>query len=236
MRLVITRPRKDAVALADRLERSGHSILIEPLLDIVPASAQIPDLPYQAILLSSAHAARQLAGFAFLHGIPVLTVGEKTAAAASGSGFRNVTAAGGDAGSLLSLAGDRLSPEKGPVLYASGKHIARDLKSDLEARGFGVVQRVVYEARPADRLSEGVAAALSRHELDGAVLLSARTARIWCSLVSQAGLAERLVGVTHFCLSNAVAEAVGCGCTVPLRVIVAAAPSVDSIMNRINAV
>ncbi|WP_342640393.1 uroporphyrinogen-III synthase [Rhodoligotrophos ferricapiens] len=235
MRLVVTRPQEDAAALASRLETMGHEVLIEPLLRIKPLPDGTPRLPYQAILLSSAHAARLLAKRVDLHSIPVLAVGETTAAAAAEAGFSRVEAAAGDAASLLALALERLSPKAGVILYATGQHIARDLNGDLERRGYVVQRSVLYEAEPAVCFSDALVAALKERQVDGAVLLSARTASVWCGLAEKAGLRERLGGVMHFCLSAAVAEAITRAWGESLHVAVAAEPTLNSIMDRIGA-
>lgn len=235
MRLVITRPQEDAVALAKRLESRGHEVIVDPLLEIqYLEDAMVPDRPYRAILVSSAHAARRLGALtAGRRDIPVLAVGDRTAEVARQVGFTKVTAAEGDARSLLALALKSLSPTDGPLLYCTGRDIARDLKADLEAYGFDVDRSIIYEALTARQLSPVTINALSAGWADGVVLLSPRTATTWHRLAVEAGVAEHLSALTHFCLSDAVANALNTDRPVPLRVTVAAKPSLDSMMQAI---
>ena len=86
MRVLLTRPRPDSEALAARLAAYGVDTLIEPLLTIVPAGKEEPNLAgVQALVVTSANGARALGrvrtrpdGPAF----PVYAVGAASAAAA----------------------------------------------------------------------------------------------------------------------------------------------------------
>ncbi|MEE8274408.1 MAG: uroporphyrinogen-III synthase, partial [Alphaproteobacteria bacterium] len=97
MRVLITRPREDAEALAEALAVRGVEALVEPLLEIVPLNPGDFDLAgVQAALLTSANGARALAAATGSRDVPVLAVGEATAAAARAAGFAEVAVAGGD--------------------------------------------------------------------------------------------------------------------------------------------
>src|SRR5262249_21402961 len=104
MRLIITRPREDADALKVTLERLGHSVILSPLLEIVPiGDPVVPDEQYQLIALTSANAARVMSrrgGLAKVRGLPVFAVGLQSAEAAWAAGFTNVRMAGGGAAGL----------------------------------------------------------------------------------------------------------------------------------------
>src|SRR2546430_15235921 len=101
MRLIVTRPRQDAESLKAKLEALGHSVILSPLLEVVPiADTVIPDKPYQLIALTSANGARALSrhrALPKLHRLPAFTVGAQSAGAAKSVGFTNVHMAGGDA-------------------------------------------------------------------------------------------------------------------------------------------
>ena len=104
MRVLITRPDRDAAGLAAELGRRGHEAISAPLLTIAPLPAPA-DLEArvracQAILLTSANGARALAGATALRSRPVYAVGQATAAAAEGHGFSTVFSADGDAPAL----------------------------------------------------------------------------------------------------------------------------------------
>ena len=206
MRLLITRPEQDAGALAAALSEHGHSARLEPLIAIVPdPDAVIPDKRYQAVLVTSANGVRALAGnagFERLQGTPVLAVGRASAEASRQAGFARIEDASGDLHDLVRLVGEHCSPAAGPLLYAAGKVISGDLKAMLEAEGYEVDRVVLYDAVPAERLTSGALSALRSGEIDGVLHFSPRTARVWARLAPND--ARDLV---HFCLSQAVADA-----------------------------
>ncbi len=208
MRVLITRPREDARALAEALAGRGVEAIVEPLLEIAPLPADDLDLDgAQAILLTSANGARALAAATPRRDLAVLAVGQATAAAARTAGFRDAAAAGGDVAALAALAGERCDPAAGPLIHVSGSVVAGDLGGRLAARGFTVRRVALYEARPAAALSRAAATALSQGALDAVLLFSPRTAKAFVTLAQQAGLAAALGRVRALCLSAAVAEA-----------------------------
>lgn len=72
---------------------------------------------------------------------------------------------------------------------------------------------------------------LSWSRIDGAVFLSARTAAVFCSLVIASGLTDACSGMMAFAISSQVAEVLK-----PAgfrRVVVAAAPSLDGVVEAI---
>ena len=208
MRVLITRPREDARALTEALAGRGVEAIVEPLLEIAPLPADDLDLGgAQAILLTSANGARALGAATPRRDLPVLAVGQATAAAARTAGFRDAAAAGGDVAALAALADERCDPAAGPLIHVSGSVVAGDLGRRLAARGFTVRRVALYEARPAAALSRAAATALSQGALDAVLLFSPRTAKAFVTLAQQAGLAAALGRVRALCLSAAVAEA-----------------------------
>ena len=207
MRVLITRPREDAGAIAEKLAARGVETINEPLLEIVPVAAGDLDLDgVQAILLTSANGARALAA-APRRDVPVLAVGEATAAAARAAGFAHVAVAGGDVAALAGLAEERCAPGGGPLVHISGSVVADDLAGRLAACGFTVRREVRYEARAASALSPTAVAALSDGAVDAVLLFSPRTAKAFVTLARKAGLAACLRRIRALCLSAAVADA-----------------------------
>lgn len=239
MHLLITRPQPDAEALAAELAARGHRASIAPLLATAPrADATIPQKPWQAVLVTSANAVRAAEALGLIGSLrawPVLAVGEASAQAARAAGFGEVTEAGGDLESLAGLASRRFAPGAGPLLYLSGVAVSGDLKGRLEAGGFAVERVVLYEAAAAAALPEAAAEALKEGDLDGVLLYSPRSARIWCALVADAGLDRAAAGLVHFCLSQAVAEALAPLDLDPSRIAVAARPRQEALLALLEA-
>ena len=62
MKVLVTRPEADAAPIAAELAARGHTVMIEPLLTIVPKPDAVVDLSdVQALALTSANGARVLA-------------------------------------------------------------------------------------------------------------------------------------------------------------------------------
>ncbi|MEQ9640341.1 MAG: uroporphyrinogen-III synthase [Alphaproteobacteria bacterium] len=208
MRLLLTRPAQDSVALAAELERRGHTAVVEPMLDIRP----LPHAPLglvgaQAILLTSANGARALLGRSVGHYMPIYAVGNATARAARDAGFSRVESAAGDVEALADLVIARLDPAAGRLVHVAGSAVAGDLAGRLIDAGFDVARAVLYAAEPATALSPACRDNLHAGSLDGALFFSPRSARAFARLVRAADCEDACRRVTGFFLSDAVAVA-----------------------------
>ncbi len=213
MRLLVTRPDEDAHALLNKLEAMGHRALAAPLLTIhrLPDVA-LPQGDWQALLVTSANGVRALAQHpdaARFMAVPVCAVGDASAAAARAAGFARVSAATGDVEGLRALVVRELKPEGGSLLHVAGSVVAGDLKGALESHGFRVERVVLYEAMVADHLPEGARETIVAGEVDGVLLYSPRTAATFAALIKAAGLGDHMRGLRAYCLSEAVAAALG---------------------------
>ena len=87
MRVLITRPEREATTLATALAERGHVPVIAPLfhLEILrpPAEFAADLFECQAVLLSSANGARAFAEATEQRGKPILAVGDTTAVSSS---------------------------------------------------------------------------------------------------------------------------------------------------------
>jgi len=207
MRVLVTRPRADAEALVGELAERGHDAQIEPLLDIRVRDVEVDVTGVQALLITSANGVRAFAELSDVRDLRVLTVGESSAEAARKLGFVGVESAGGDAEALAQLAIARLDPADGPLFHAAGTVTAGQLQERLTAAGFEVRRTPLYEAVPAERLSEETRTSLQRGGLDAALFFSPRTAKVFVTLLYAEGIAHTSQGVRAICLSEAVASA-----------------------------
>lgn len=100
------RPEPGNTRTADRFRRAGHVVRQLPLFAVRPLDWQVPDpARYDTLLLTSANAVRQAgAGLAALRHLPVVAVGEATAAAARAAGLSVALTGTGDAGGALTAA------------------------------------------------------------------------------------------------------------------------------------
>ncbi len=217
MRLLVTRAEPGATATAARIAAAGAQALVSPLLAIEPLVWTPPPGDFDAIVLTSANAARHAfhdagPGPAGLAGLPCLAVGAATAAAARAAGFANVTSADGDAGALFAAAA---AAGLARLLHLAGE----DRTTVTLPPGLTVVAVPVYRAVLVP-LSDAAAAALAAGGVDRVLLASVRTARHFAAECDRLALGRsRLAIVT---ISAAVAAAAGAGWR---DVAVAAAPN-----------
>jgi len=190
MQALLTRPREEAQGLATALALRGVDAIIEPMMEVHYCAAAPLDLTtVQAILCTSANGVRALARAAGERELPLLAVGEATAARARAEGFTAVASAGGSVTDLARLAAARLQPEDGPLLHVAGNVVAGDLAGALRAHGFVIERKVLYEARPVQALSASAVRALRCGAIDFALFFSPRTAAIFVKLAGSAGVA-----------------------------------------------
>jgi uroporphyrinogen-III synthase len=234
MRLLVTRPREDAETIAGLLRARGHHAVIAPLLEIrLHSGDPLPLEGVQAILATSANGVRALAARTARREIPLYAVGPQTAETARQSGFSSVRSAEGDAAALVEIVAAQLDPHQGVLFHAAGAETAGRLRQALAARGFQVETSVLYEAAQIERLPDNVAAELGAGALDGVLLFSPRSARIFASLVEAAGLSEACAKLGAYCISAATAAALG-GANFS-RVSVAGAPNQEAMLSLLPA-
>ena len=236
MKVVLTRPDPDNDALSDALSTHGIACLVAPMLTIEATDA--PGLgeavsAAQAILATSANGVRALAAAAEGRDLPLIAVGDATAAAATTAGFAKVTSANGDSAALAVLAEAELDPKAGPLVHVAGSHVAGDLDTILGAAGFDYRRIEVYDAVATTTLPSALSEALRGASVDGVAFFSPRTAATFVSLAREAGLADTLKSVTAYCLSDAVAAAVEANLW--RRVITAPRPRIDALVDQVIA-
>ena len=204
MRLLVTRPEPDATRSATLLRARGHDVLVAPVLATQTIEAEIAG-PYAALLMTSANAARAAAHDVTLRQLPVFAVGERTAEAARARRYGNVVSANGALPELVQLIATRLAPSSGRLLYLAGEDRSGDLGGELAAHGLKVDTVVIYRVVAAERLPAELGQAFSAGQLDAALHYSARSAATVRRLAGEAGALNALLGLMHYCLSEAVA-------------------------------
>jgi uroporphyrinogen-III synthase len=216
MRMLVTRPLPGGAATVARLQALGHEALLTPLLETQAVAWQMPDAAPQAVMITSAAAAR-LAGdaAAAFHRLPTYAVGDATAAAARAAGFADVRA--GEAGVQALLT----------AMAAAGLtrvlHLAGEDRTDVAAPdGLMLQVRTVYRAalRPLPSLPS----------VDFVLVYSARTAAHFAAEVDRLGLARGDVAIAA--ISPAALAAAGGGWQ---QAVAAARPDEDAMLAAIAA-
>jgi uroporphyrinogen-III synthase len=198
---LITRPEAQSAALAARLVEKGYEPVIAPLFEVSSRSVAVPP-GVQAILVTSGNSLAALP----VVDRPIFAVGDATAERARGLGFRTIYSAGADATALAGLVAARLNPVDGAVFLASGAGQGFGLASDLRGRGFRVVRRVCYEARPVRRLPRAAELAIRSGELGVVLFLSAETALTFVRLLPSE-CAPALASVIAVAIGKTTADA-----------------------------
>ena len=206
MRLLVTRPEPDATRTAETLRARGHEVLVAPLLATLAIAADFAG-PYDAVLMTSANAARALAGHprrGELARLPCLTVGGRTAEAARAAGFTDPISADRALSDLVDLVAARFD-RSARLLYLAGEDRAGDLAGDLARGGIAVDTVVIYRALAAEKLPAHLAEALKHRSLDGALHYSRRSVMTLLTHARHAGAVDALNNLAHYCLSAEVA-------------------------------
>ena len=235
---IVTRPAEDAGRFLRAAERARRRALSMPVIDIhFINDALIAPRPWQAVAITSANGARAIArraDRAHLVQAKAVCVGPASTAAAIDAGFLHILQAPrGDVEGVIDVIRTQLKPADGPILYASGAVTRGALEQQLAAAGFEVVRQVLYEARPAERLTPDAERAL-REEEGTVALYSPRSAKIWARLVHDAGLAEPAARWQYACLSANVAAALREALPAVRHVAVAARPEEDALLKMLG--
>lgn len=203
--VLILRPQPGADATAARTRALGLTPYVAPLFRIVPRDWTPPAMPFDALLVTSANAARAI-GSHLDRRLPVYAVGEATGAALTG--FERVIAGQSDVVEIVARA--RADGVKRLL------HLGGEDRTSFDPGDIAIETRVVYAAEacpPAPAFAE----ALERGAV--ALLHSARAARRFRDL---AGPAHRIAAI-----SPAVLAAAGTGW---IQVATAERPADDALL------
>ena len=223
--ILVTRPEPGASATAARLRAAGLDPVVAPFLTIRSITARLPPPgAVQAVLVASGNAIDRIP--AAYYGLPLLAVGDATAARAAQAGFHDVHSAGGDAAALAALAASQLDYLAGPLLLAAGHTQSFVLAADLRRHGFRVQRRVVYTAVNVARFPAVAQTAIGKG-LRAAMFFSTETAEAFVQLLPPE-LVPALAGTDALAIGSAAAAAVR---HLPWRTVrVAVSPTQDGVL------
>lgn len=205
--LLILRPQPGADATAKRAAAMGLEAIVAPLFRIIPRDWILPDASFDALLVTSANAARAI-DLRVDRALPVYAVGAPTRAALLDAGFTDVAAGESDVTEIVKQA----AAEGMKSLL----HLAGEDRTAFEPAELRIETRVIYAAEPCDP-PPAFAEALERGAV--ALLHSARAARRFRAL---AETGHRIAAI-----SPAVLAAAGTGWTATA---VAARPTDEALL------
>jgi uroporphyrinogen-III synthase len=221
VRLLVTRPQPDGERTAAALRARGHDVVVAPLMRIEPVDFELPPERLRAVVLTSANAARAVAGHSRhdeLTALTAFTVGRQTARAARAAGFHRIRSADGDRDDLVGLLRAECAGAPGTLLYLAGEDRAGDLAAELAKAGIPLVTVVAYRAVKAEQFPPAVAAALAERSLDGVLHFSRRSAESYLACAARAGVEEAALEPVHLCLSAQVAEPLAAAGAAAIRI------------------
>lgn len=190
-RALVLRPEPGNARTCDALRAAGVEAVALPLFAVAPCAWQVPEASaFDALLLTSANGVRHAGdGLRALAGLPMVAVGEATAAAARAAGLTVAITGTGDAAAAVALA----------ARYPRLLHLAG--RDRVEAPGVTAVTVYASDALP-------VAGDVMDAAEDAVVLLHSRRAALrFVTLFAD----RRRDAVRIVALSPAVAQAVGAG-------------------------
>jgi uroporphyrinogen-III synthase len=193
---------------------------------------EIAERAYAGVIMTSANAARALAGHpqrAQLARLPAFAVGVHTAAAAHAAGFAVVHCAHGDRGDLAALLREHVAEGLPPLLYLAGE----DRAGDLAAPGMALVTAVVYRMVKAARLPDAVARALAGSEIEGVLHYSRRSAQAYVECAKLGALLDASLKPIQLCLSPQTAEPLAAEGAAGIRI--AAQPNETAMLALVDA-
>lgn len=234
MAVLVTRAAPGDESTLDALRARGIVAISSPVLVTELCAPAEPDWSgVQALLVTSTNTARAMQNYSGPKAIPVLAVGDQTAAALNAVGFAKIESAHGDAAALLDLAAARLSPDAGKIVYVRGEDVATDLAAALAGRGFTTESLIAYRTARAPLLKDQAISAVRRGEISGVLFHSRRGAEAFLSLAVDSALTGYFNKMTAFALSARAAEPLDFGAWRAIQI--ASSPNETSLLSIIAA-
>jgi uroporphyrinogen-III synthase len=120
-------------------------------------------------------------------------------------GCRDVVSADGDVQDLVREIAER-GCAGAPLLYLAGEDRSGDLGGELATLGMKARTVVVYRAVQAEVFPAPAREALLADAIDGVLHFSRRSARVYVDCAKAAGILDRAMAPSHYCLSRQVAK------------------------------
>ena len=220
--VLVTRPATEAAATAERVTALGLAPVLAPLLEIRTARIEWSGR-IDAVVVTSGNALPAVAGMV---GLPLLAVGDATAAKAQAAGFSDVRSGRGDASDLAALVAACL-PAGSHLLLPTAEGEGAALAAALQRSGHVVHRATAYAVHPVSTLPTPAAEAIEAGRLHAALFLSARTARVFRQVLPDA-LRPCLAGVEALAIGEPAGAELG---LLPWRrVRVSLVPTLDQVL------
>ncbi|MBM3608308.1 MAG: uroporphyrinogen-III synthase [Alphaproteobacteria bacterium] len=233
MRILLTRPRDESEELAAQLAGLGHQPVLSPVLDIGALDPSPPPSPFSAGIAASPRALIYAASqhIQMLRGKPLFLVGKRTEAAARVRGLTQICCATQTAALLADAI--LANPPAGPLLYLAGRDRKPLLEDALRAAGLPFSVLEIYEARAASALTPEAVSALRSNSINAVLHFSRRSAEIFATLATHAGLEGQAAAALHICISADAATGLALLQTENIQI--ASAPAAQAMIDALEA-
>lgn len=216
LHVLVTRPQPDADKLAALIEEKGFTASVAPMMDIIflenvdetinRALAKQPQL----FVITSANGARALAKASSRRDVPIVTVGDATAALAKRLGFVRVLSAQSGGKANVDILAQFIRSQFNAV---DGRHIihlcgskAVPLGQHLVHDGFMVEAITLYAVDRVRSFPHSVESALKARHIKAVLFFSSRTAEFFIELMAEHRLNDIYPQLTAVCISEKIAN------------------------------
>ena len=201
-KIVVTRPVTQAELFVENVCASQDGLMaadfmVEPMLSIEFLQINALDLSvYDGVIITSQHSGQVYTGVRG-QSLPVFSVG---------SSYEGCELSAPTAGELAAAICTHYPHQQLRLLYLRGKHVAFDMKGELEVAGYQVDDIVCYEACAAERFSLEFLSDMEAGNIGAVSFFSKRSAEIFLQLAKNSQVFDGLRGIKALCISKAVLE------------------------------
>jgi len=229
---LVTRALPQAKETAEKLEKMGIKTLVEPCIRI-QFNYQQESISFKKntiIIVTSKNGAEAFAMACSNHNFRIITVGRKAQDFLCSKGFSQVIHSAKHMNDLLKYIKLNFVPREDEFIYFRARHVAKNLKSALPDHHFREV--ISYEAVAKTNFSKVLIELIKEGKINGLLLYSARTAKIFAELAEKAGISKFLDKMIIFCLSPSLVEV--CRAIPHREIFTAATPTENSLLKLVK--
>jgi len=214
-KILITRPIREAEKTAQILKARGFDVIIEPMLTISAVNFDLPEVRgLDALIFTSQNGVRFFDAPQEFKEIPVVTVGEKTAALAKELGYKDVQCLGADMAELAQGLNQLNCAAQKTYGYVRGVHTAGNLKDSIDSPKINMVETVVYDSIQSTQFSDNVLKNIENKDVRAVLFYSRRAAQAFADCAAfhanqqtrTGDIYEGLKSIQALCLAPSMVE------------------------------
>jgi len=198
--IISTRPLEESKSDCSILARKGLDSHPSPAMKIMYKN-KIPKIsPYDAIVLSSRHAAYSIKRLN-IESMPVYCVGSSTAKVARKNGAKNLLIGNSDIKALANLVSKTLSRDS-RILWLSGNYVLDNFSPLLKQFKISVDKFNVYISKPIEFIDHKSIELIANNKVKVILFYSSESTKIWMKLIKNANLYDKIKLINLVGISN----------------------------------